>query len=320
MATTGLSAEYTPIAERATSSSSAADITRKSNDVLDKNAFLLLLITQMQYQDPLNPVEDKEFIAQMAQFSALEQMQNLNATATNSQTFSLIGKYAAAQQYNSQTGEYKDIAGRVDAVVMRFNTPYLVIGENEVLVSDVTDVFEDEYSLNLTRAQATNAFAAQNIGLIGKFIQAITYDSEGKATGFVEGKVEYVKLVNGTPVLVVGNKDVYPTELIAVSDEAMLIGKNISISSANEDGNAVYNEEEILGIEISEDKPYLVTANSRIEIDTIDTLTEALKYIGKQAVTNDNETLDIVGVTIVDRVPYVVTSEGKTVPFSSIKR
>lgn len=45
---------------------------------LDKDAFLRLLTTQLANQDPLNPIEDREFIAQLAQFSSLEQMQSLN--------------------------------------------------------------------------------------------------------------------------------------------------------------------------------------------------------------------------------------------------
>ncbi len=53
---------------------------------LDKDAFLRLLVTQLQNQDPLNPMEDREFIAQMAQFSSLEQMQNLNKTLESTQT------------------------------------------------------------------------------------------------------------------------------------------------------------------------------------------------------------------------------------------
>ncbi len=54
----------------------------KKND-LDKDAFLRLLTTQLANQDPLNPIEDREFIAQLAQFSSLEQMQNLNKNVQN---------------------------------------------------------------------------------------------------------------------------------------------------------------------------------------------------------------------------------------------
>src|ERR1700741_3407172 len=47
------------------------------NSDLGKDAFLQLLITQLQHQDPTNPMDDREFISQMAQFSSLEQMQNM---------------------------------------------------------------------------------------------------------------------------------------------------------------------------------------------------------------------------------------------------
>ena len=50
---------------------------KKTND-LDKNAFLKLLITQLENQDPLDPQDNSEFVAEMAQFSSLEQMTNMN--------------------------------------------------------------------------------------------------------------------------------------------------------------------------------------------------------------------------------------------------
>jgi len=55
--------------------------TPQNGNALDKDAFLKLLVTQLRSQDPLSPMEDREFIAQMAQFSSLEQMQNLNDAA-----------------------------------------------------------------------------------------------------------------------------------------------------------------------------------------------------------------------------------------------
>ncbi|HHY06047.1 MAG TPA: flagellar hook assembly protein FlgD [Clostridia bacterium] len=51
-----------------------------AKNTLGKDDFLKLLITELRYQDALEPMNDREFIAQMAQMSALEQMQNLNKT------------------------------------------------------------------------------------------------------------------------------------------------------------------------------------------------------------------------------------------------
>lgn len=62
------------------------EVNYKPNGNLDKDAFLRLLTTQLANQDPLNPMEDREFIAQLAQFTSLEQMQELNKTmATKSE-------------------------------------------------------------------------------------------------------------------------------------------------------------------------------------------------------------------------------------------
>lgn len=64
-------------------SSYSKPVKETGNSNLGKDAFLQLLITQLQNQDPTNPMDDRDFIAQMAQFSSLEQMQNMT-TAMNS--------------------------------------------------------------------------------------------------------------------------------------------------------------------------------------------------------------------------------------------
>lgn len=114
----------------------------QGND-LGKDAFLNLLVTQLQYQDPLEPTKDKEFLAQMAQFSALEQMQNLNTTFSMSQASSLIDKYVSGNVKNEVSGEVTEVVGIVDAVNLKGGVPYLLIQGQEMALKDVQNVISD---------------------------------------------------------------------------------------------------------------------------------------------------------------------------------
>ena len=101
---------------------------------LDKDAFLRLLLTELKYQDPLNPTDDKAFIAQMAQFTSLEQMQNMSRVMSLSQSCAMIGRQISARSKD------KEVSGIAEAVVIRNNAPYIRVGGDEAPLESVTEI------------------------------------------------------------------------------------------------------------------------------------------------------------------------------------
>jgi flagellar basal-body rod modification protein FlgD len=71
----------------------ADDLPRQApNGQLGKDQFLKLFVAQLQHQDPMNPMQDSEFMAQMASFSTLEQITNLAAANDRNTAIGLIGR------------------------------------------------------------------------------------------------------------------------------------------------------------------------------------------------------------------------------------
>jgi flagellar basal-body rod modification protein FlgD len=64
--------------------------TQTDKGILGKEDFLKMLTAQMRYQNPLEPMNDQEFVAQMAQFSSLEQLQNMNSTLSQSSQWDML--------------------------------------------------------------------------------------------------------------------------------------------------------------------------------------------------------------------------------------
>lgn len=132
---------------------------RTTNNELGKDAFLNLLVTQLQYQDPLNPTNDKDFLAQMAQFSSLEQMQNLNKSFEMSQGNNLLGKVIQATVVNEATMETNFVEGFVDEVLFKSGKTYLTVDGNTIPLDTIENIsyvdFESASALSLKNISET---------------------------------------------------------------------------------------------------------------------------------------------------------------------
>lgn len=114
----------------------------EQNNELGQEEFLNILMTQLEYQDPLAPMEDTEFIAQLAEFSALEQMQNMSGTMSNIETFSMLGKTITFETIDEATGTQNYEQGEVESVIRRDNNFYLVVNGEEIDMDSVIVVTE----------------------------------------------------------------------------------------------------------------------------------------------------------------------------------
>ncbi|EIW18209.1 MULTISPECIES: flagellar hook capping FlgD N-terminal domain-containing protein [Pelosinus] len=111
----------------ANTGTSTSTTAASSNSSLGKDDFLKLLVTQLQYQNPLDPMDNTEFVAQMAQFSSLEQMQNLNATMANMHASNLIG---STINFSNDSGNL--ITGIVGGTSTSSGVTSLVVGVDAV--------------------------------------------------------------------------------------------------------------------------------------------------------------------------------------------
>jgi flagellar basal-body rod modification protein FlgD len=117
---------------------------------LDKSAFLKLLVTQMQNQDPLSPSDSTAYVSQLAQFSSLEQMQTVNQNlvdlATLQQNNALLTQLTQSSALIGKTVQWTDpntgtqTSGEVTAVKLQGGVALLEIGGQDVPLAAVTMV------------------------------------------------------------------------------------------------------------------------------------------------------------------------------------
>jgi flagellar basal-body rod modification protein FlgD len=118
------------------STSQTATTVANPSSQLNESDFFSLLVNQLENQDPLNPESSSDFASQMAQFSSLTQMQDLNSSFGQLYGVNLLGKTVQATDPTTNTG----YSGEVTGTSIQNNTNYLTVNGSTLPASWVTSV------------------------------------------------------------------------------------------------------------------------------------------------------------------------------------
>ena len=109
---------------------------------LGKDDFLKLLVSQLQHQDPMNPVDDKDFMGQMAQFTSVEQLTNMasaidrmSTASQSTQSIALIGKTVSWKKDDGSTGE-----GVATSVSFADSAIQITVGDAQIAPNEIVSV------------------------------------------------------------------------------------------------------------------------------------------------------------------------------------
>lgn len=187
--------------------------------VLGKDDFLKLMITQLRYQDPLEPTDNKDFIAQMAQFSSLEQMANM------SKGFETLAQLQESTLRESAVGQAINLIGKtvsailpVESVTGKINTEqtklYLEADDTsmtlQTLAKDtpVTVLALEGGMYEVLLENGSRGYVAED---------ALTIDDNPRITGVATG----MKLIDGAPYVTINGKDIPITQIEEVKMTAV---------------------------------------------------------------------------------------------------
>ncbi|ADL51464.1 flagellar hook capping FlgD N-terminal domain-containing protein [Clostridium cellulovorans] len=157
----------------------------------DKNMFVRLLSAQLKNQDPSNPADSTQYVAQMAQFSALEQMTNLNTTMTFSSANNLVGK-TVVTKYTDEKGNY--ITGTVAGTTQKDGNVYLLLdsADGKFTMSDILSV-EQKQELSSAGEYVGKNVTVNRVDENKNYLKGKITSVINGLDGYLYGKLQYVK-------------------------------------------------------------------------------------------------------------------------------
>ena len=213
----------------ATGTSGATTAKSKGNDVVNQAEFMKLLVAQLQNQDPLNPLDSANFSAQLAQFSSLEQLTQINQKlADQAQGGSTAGRFEAVGFIGREvTGPslgiaVKDgVATTLDYALTQAGTVQAkIVNSNGQQVADVVLGSQEAGDHTLDLSKVSGAPKLDD----GEYAVVVTQSNPAAGSvptaidTYVTGRVTGVDLTNTTPVLLLGERKLVLTDVTKIKE------------------------------------------------------------------------------------------------------
>lgn len=201
----------------------------KSKNNIDENLFLKILASELQNQDPQNAKDGTEYVTQMAQFSALQQMANLNSTMKMTGANSLIGKTVVLSKINQNgqlySGKVLDVIKDGDNIEMD-----VVVGqkkdadgklEDDVRQFDLNDVYAVTQPNNANDSANTSMNLLNAAALIGKIVTLSDIDNNNNHyTGKIKNISKDGNAIKVNVEISIGQTKEFPVDdITSVSNE-----------------------------------------------------------------------------------------------------
>jgi flagellar basal-body rod modification protein FlgD len=129
------------ITQSAQVAGASSGVTANSSNGLDKDAFMKLLVAQLRYQDPMNPADGQEYLAQAAQFAQVERLEEMAKLQSEALAYQqiLLSSSLVGRQVKAVDGD-DTVEGVVSAVKFDTGRPVLIVGDKQVPVGAVDEI------------------------------------------------------------------------------------------------------------------------------------------------------------------------------------
>ncbi|SLM29253.1 Flagellar hook capping protein [Desulfamplus magnetovallimortis] len=232
--------------------------TEEKEDYLGREDFLTMLVAQLQNQDPLNPMEGSDFSAQLAQFSSLEQLLNLNESMK-----SMVTAFENSSEVDVTGFVGKEVTGEVNSIEVESGTPskgyYELSKTSEVMVTIYNsegNIVKTLYPGQLGPGQYDVDWDGTNYQ--GDSVEDGSYSYEVVAdsgNGFatlsttISGVVEGIAYQGGKAYLMVDGFPVNPSSLVSVSEPSSDTGDSASMSMMDYLGKNISYSDHIMAVD-----------------------------------------------------------------------